>query len=278
MTDSAARADFIIIGAQKSGTTSLAYQLAQHPQICFAAVKEPHFFSRQAGDAAALAAYQALFAPAPGQICGEASTSYTFFPEFPWTALSIKRHNPDVKLIYIMRQPVERIQSQYSFRRRRGKTNYPADRETIEDGAYIGRSRYGIQLEPYLGAFPREAISLLIFEEYIADPVSTLQSLAGFLNIAAFDPARLDLSPRNQTASRRPHWWRERLRPALLRGVPKSVRRRFGLALPGSDELSPEARQALWATLEPDVRIVEALLGRRLDGWRAAAVGGAALS
>ena len=81
------RVDFLIVGAQKCGTTALADQLARHDGVCFASRKEPHFFSR-AGDAwrERLPEYHALFDPRPGQICGEASTTYTFLPRFAGVA------------------------------------------------------------------------------------------------------------------------------------------------------------------------------------------------
>jgi hypothetical protein len=63
--------DFMIIGAQKSGTTSLAAQLADHPQICFSQIKEPGYFNETEDWESGLDRYHQLFDPADGQLCGE---------------------------------------------------------------------------------------------------------------------------------------------------------------------------------------------------------------
>ena len=116
----------MLIGAQKSGTTSLAQQLGAQPQICLSAEKEPAFFN--AGDdwRSGLDAYHGLFTPAPGQLCLEASTMYTFLPEFGGTHDRIHEYNPDVKLLYVMRDPVERM-LELRLRRVRRLTSVPPE-------------------------------------------------------------------------------------------------------------------------------------------------------
>ena len=91
------RVDFMIIGAQKAGTTSLAAQLAAHPQVCFCREKEPGYFHQTADWRAGLDGYHALYDPRPGQLLGEASTYYTFFPEYRGTAERLY----DLSLIHI---------------------------------------------------------------------------------------------------------------------------------------------------------------------------------
>ena len=73
--------DFMVIGAHKSGTTSLAYQLGQHSQISFCREKEPHYFCTDK-DSGQLEKYHNLFEPGMGQLYGEGSTSYTIYPEY----------------------------------------------------------------------------------------------------------------------------------------------------------------------------------------------------
>jgi hypothetical protein len=104
--------EFMIIGAAKAGTTALNEYLSQHPQIFMCPLKEPQFFSTDVIYERGLAWYEGLFADAKsGQICGEASTSYTFFPSTPLTPQRIHQAIPNVKLIYLIREPVSRIQS-----------------------------------------------------------------------------------------------------------------------------------------------------------------------
>jgi hypothetical protein len=138
------RIDFVIIGAQKCGTTSLAEQLAQHPQICFSRNKEPGYFHQTEEWQAGLAKYHALFTPRNGQLCGEASTFYTFFPEWRATHKRLYAYNPNLKLIYIMRKPVERVISHYAHDLVRHSVQEPPELAVFKNPAYINRSRYGV--------------------------------------------------------------------------------------------------------------------------------------
>ncbi len=99
--------DFMIVSAQKCGTTSLASQLAQHPDICFSRTKEPDYFNANSDWQSRLVQYHQLFDPQPEQLCGEASTMYTFLPEYMDTHVRLHAYNSNLKLIYIMRDPVD---------------------------------------------------------------------------------------------------------------------------------------------------------------------------
>src|SRR5690348_11613531 len=114
--------DFIIIGVPKAGTTSLADWLSQHPQIFFPRIKEPGFFSyagqsynplhRSLPSYATLwAEYLKLFENAgPGEKIGEATTNYFHFYQAPGLMRALL---PDVKLVVVLRNPVDRIYSHY---------------------------------------------------------------------------------------------------------------------------------------------------------------------
>jgi hypothetical protein len=268
----------MIIGAQKSGTTSLANQLAQHPQVCFASNKEPAYFNRTPRWRDGLDAYHALFAPLPGQICGEASTMYTFQPEWLDTHARLHEYNPELKLVYIMRHPVERIVSHYAFRQVRDRVRLSADEAVLADPAYVNRSRYGVQLRPYIELFGRERIALLVFEEYIKDPRCALRDLAEFLGIedAPFD--HVSVEARGATAGTevlgdRMRQVRRVLKRAGMRTlIPKPVaalvKKRFSRSLETKPVLSAATRDVLWRMLEDDVRDVERLLGRTISAWR----------
>ena len=175
--------DVMLVGAQKSGTTSLAQQLGSHPEICLSAEKEPAYFNTCDDWRAGLDQYHGLFSPTDGQLCLEASTMYTFLPEFGGTHERISAYNPDVKLLYIMRDPVERTLSNYAFRRVRRLTSDPPEVALLSDPTFVNRSRYGMQLRPYFEHFPAEQIHLMVFEEHITDPEGSLKEVAGFLGI-----------------------------------------------------------------------------------------------
>ena len=241
------RIDFLIIGAQKCGTTNLASQLAQHPQICFCRIKEPHYFSKSKNWKRELTAYHKLFAPTGSQLCGEASTSYTFLPEYLQTHLRLFAYNPELKLIYIMRQPVQRIISHYVHRLIRGAVKYPFQAELLRNSDYINRSRYGIQIKPYLELFPHQNIILLILEEYIINTPQILERIASFLDISPAGFIGVDSSAVNAS-------------PGIhqLKRFPRKMQ----------PQLSVSLKQVLWRLVEDDVCTIEHLLGRRLNIWR----------
>jgi hypothetical protein len=269
--------DVMLIGAQKSGTTALAQQLGAHPQICLSREKEPAYFNEHEDWRAGLDDYHALFSPSSGQLCLEASTMYTFLPEFGGTHERIQAYNPEVKLIYVMRDPVERMLSNYAFRRVRRLTADPPEVALVKDPTFVNRSRYGMQLRPYFDHFSDDQIHLMVFEEHVADPAGSLKEIAGFLGIApdafpAVDPAarhastgEARLSDRGRRLKRHPISGRA---VALL---PGPVRRLVGLGfrttLEEKPSVSAEMRERLWRQVEDDVAQVERWLGRPVQAW-----------
>ena len=272
--------DFMMIGAQKAGTTSLAAQLAAHPQICFCREKEPGYFHKTDDWTAGLDQYHSLYSPTPGQLCGEASTYYTFFPEFCETHKRLYDYNPALKLIYVVRQPVERIISHYTHNRVREIDTRPPEEAVFAEPAYLNRSRYGVQIRPYLELFGPENVLLLVFEEYTADQIATLYRVAEFLGIEAAPFAETDTTPLHQSVGQ-PYLRSEAARSFTkselfqkVRGVvPAAIRQpiRHRLLSNKIDEkphFAPEVKQALWRLLEDDVLTIEQMLGYSLNVWR----------
>lgn len=177
--------NFLIIGAAKSGTTSLFQWLSHHPQICVSSLKEPNFFGDDANYAKGLTYYSSLFRHAQShQVCGEASTDYAKWPKFPNAAARISQTLSDVKLIYIMRNPVERAYSYYVHINR----NRPI-RESFE--AYICRttealdaSNYMLQIEQYLNYFSRESFLFLLLDDLVHQPQQVLQQVCRFIGVS----------------------------------------------------------------------------------------------
>ena len=273
------RVDFMIIGAQKCGTTSLAAQLAEHPEICFCRKKEPGYFHRTQDWEAGLEGYHNLFSPVDGQICGEASTMYTFLPEWQDTPARLFAYNSELKLIYIMRQPVERVISSYAHELVRGRVKALPETAVFQDPTYINRSRYGVQIRPYLELFKRENILLLLFEEYVASQSGTLQLIADFLGVSAEPFQALAPAEKHKTVGE--YYWKhstllnmvgspalEAARKYLPAPVREVIKRTFSNKPDEKPVLPVAAKRTLWRLLEDDVRTVEELLGRRLDVWR----------
>jgi hypothetical protein len=273
------RVDFMIVGAAKCGTTSLAYQLAQHPDICFSKVKEPNYFlDNHEGDwERSLDRYHNLYHPSPGQLCGESSVTYTNLPGTLGTHRRLFDYNPKLKLIYIMRQPIERMISHYmqnSFKKDR--TDESIDVAICRNPVYVNRSRYAVQISPYIELFGREKILLLIFEDYISDPLRTLEKIIAFLGISDV-PHDIDLSLQNKSVgttklsqpakSIRKTKIYKVVAPLVPRLLRTYMKQRMSQQLLERPKLSQELRRTLWLFVEDDVKRIEKLVGRRLDEW-----------
>jgi len=190
--------DFIIGGAPRSGTTWLYELLARHPGVYMAAPvrPEPKFFLIDDLYARGLAHYSATwFAPAPpGRRCGEKSTNYL---ESAIAAQRIRRDLPSVRLVFILREPVERAWSNYLWSKMNGLENESFERaleleeqrQTKLAGqgrfsrphAYLSRGLYAERLQPWLALFPRENITCLRFEDILSDAAAVAARLHSFL-------------------------------------------------------------------------------------------------
>ena len=267
--------DFMMVGAQKCGTTSLASQLALHPEICFCSEKEPGYFNQVADWRGGLSAYHALYVPEPGQLCGEASTMYTFAPEWTGTHQRLYEYNPALKLIYIMRDPVERVISHYSHNLVRSLVTDPPEIAVYQDPTYLGRSRYATQIAPYIECFGRDQILLLVFEEYIVDQAKTLHAIAEFLGIDTTASMIIEEAAAHRTVGE--YYLKftaieemvksnlfQTVRPYIPEFLRKGVRRQLSNKLEDKPTFSPELQQELRVELSSEIIQIEEQLGRSI--------------
>ncbi|MGL5942408.1 MAG: sulfotransferase family protein [Waterburya sp.] len=176
--------DFLIIGAAKSGTTSLYEYLNRHPQIFLSRIKEPQFFAVDSQYERGIEWYSSLFKDAsPEQICGEATTDYTKLPLYPKTPERIAHHLPNVKMIYIMRHPVERVYSHYKHLQRGQKVELTFKDYIQENHVCIDTSYYFKQINRYLDIFPKESFLFLLMEDLIHNPEQTLEQICKFIGV-----------------------------------------------------------------------------------------------
>jgi hypothetical protein len=195
--------DFVIIGAMKCGTSTLHAQLAAQPQFFMSAPKEPNFFSNDEIYAKGEAWYRGLFASAPaGAIKGESSTHYTKLPTYPKTVDRLASLIPQAKFIYVTRDPIERLVSQYIHEWTEGRISVPIDEAIEKHPELIAYSRYGYQLQPFVERFGRERILHIEFERMTAEPDATLKRIAAFLGAAGEVVWRGDLEAQNVSAER----------------------------------------------------------------------------
>jgi hypothetical protein len=200
--------DLIVIGTMKCGTSALHRYLDAHPEISMARQKEVNFFNGPAtpppGDDRSwwrtgqwhrgVDWYADQFDPrAP--LRGEASPAYTS-PDNPEVPARMASVVPDVRLLYLVRDPLERALSQYAHHRRDGaEPREPAEALLDPDSQYLARSRYAERLCPYLRVFDREQVHVVVQERLLADPSTELAAVYAHVGAdpgpaAAHRPAR----------------------------------------------------------------------------------------
>lgn len=287
--------DFFIIGAAKSGTTTLHENLKQHPGVFMPELKEPRYFAFRdsppdaadpvlADSAWRLADYLALFAGAQdGQLVGEASPIYMASDQADDTAAAIASARPDAKIIAILRDPAERAFSHFLMSQRQGfepLSDFAAALAepvvSIGDWArerpYLPYSRYGAGLAPYFAHFPREAILVLTMDELRQDAHGVLATLATFLQIAPFerrDATRANTgyavrSPGLAGLAKRAGRMTRGLLPDSLRAPLRAAYRRTNQT---ERRMTPAERNAALTYLRSDISALEELLGRNLPDW-----------
>lgn len=252
---------FLVIGAMKAGTTSLYGHLTSHPDIYLPRIKEPDFFIQEKAWGRGLDWYRSLFVGAgAARAIGEASTSYSKCTEFAGVPARIAGVIPDVRLIYLVRDPVARIRSMYLHCVIRGGERRPVEQAVLEDPKYVGASCYGQQLRAYLPYFPLEQLLIVTTEELQADADGVLERVHAFVGVdpqrAAVDPCRRAYRTSERRADSRvratlrrtPGW------EAAARAVPAPLASR--LKLIGTHQLDPAT-----AEVSP---MVEAALRERL--------------
>lgn len=299
--------DFIIVGAAKSGTTSVHEYLNEHPGVFMSSPKETDFFAHLASDgrerftwggvkwdpAARIdtaGKYSALFATAkPGQVCGEASPSYLFNPRVPQL---VHDWNPDVRIVLLLRDPAERAWSDFLHNLRDGTEPLPVERflDAFHDGKrrvaegwiehadYEIKGNYGSQLENWLRIFPREQVGVFFYDDLRADPRALIGRILAFIGAdASFVP---DVTQRYNVTGVPKRRWLHRFivhanpfKRALRWLVPRHLRRRLRLRvmqmnLDAPPPLPDDIRRQLAVHYLAETEKLEQLCGRDLSAWK----------
>lgn len=175
--------DFIGIGASRSGSTWISQCLKEHPQICFSRKKEIHFFSNPEKYKKGLKYYASFFKKCDDLIKGEFTPQYLTNPE---SAALIKKHFPNVKLIACLRNPIDRLYSQYYFDLAREKTNYKNFEDYLRDKKTkrnIKKGCYYSGLKKYFEIFPKEKILVLLYDDLKKNPINFVSKVYEFLEV-----------------------------------------------------------------------------------------------
>jgi hypothetical protein len=269
--------NFLVIGAMKAATTSLHRYLREHPQVFMPAEKELDFFVAEKRWPRGRSWYEAQFAAADGAIAvGEASPSYTMYPQFPGVADRVAELLPQVRLVYSVRHPIERMRSHYLHEVEKGRERAPIGRALAADRRYLDASRYAMQLERFLERVPAEHVLVITAEQLRDDRAATVRRVLAFLGVDPDWPGNLPLDREfHRTSDKRV---RRPMVDAVLRVpgtrtvaglAPRPLRRLASRAVgDGRATAIPEAVEArLRAELHDDVARLRPHLGEGFDGW-----------
>ena len=246
--------NFLIAGAARSGTTALYHLLAQHPDVYLPENKrpEPHFFLKSSEYRRGLDYYlDRYFAAAKSQTAvGEASTSYLYQPYVPER---IAATYPHMKLVVLLRDPVERAHSNYRRSVESGleKLDFDTAVRTEDDRlralsgemaeiapyAYAGRSLYHSQLKRYLEWFPPEQMLILFSDELEDAPEALAARVFSFLGVDSSFAVQVSKT-------------------------------RLNAAVPAGDAIAAGTRDYLRRLFAGDISQLEELTGRSLATWR----------
>lgn len=283
--------NFLVIGAEKAGTTWLYNVLGRHPDIFLPEIKELSFFNKRDSNLNITNHYVRLGLPwyreffkqvGTERAAGDISPMYLCDRDAP---ARIAKTLPGVKLIALLRDPVERAASHYwmAHNKRHVSDSLP---DVIErkDEAVVQRGLYGNQIELYLRHFPRENMLILIYEEVMSERETALREICRFLGV---DPNLVPASnvsrKVNAATSYRMPWLYNasvalatRLRRIpILSWLPRFLKRSgFNEKVKALNAvefdkpaLTQEERLALRTFYAADREKLEALLGRKIEAW-----------
>ena len=238
----------VVVGAMKCGTSALHAYLAAHPEISMSGLKELNFFFGgstpppgppgtwwQHGQWHRGLDWYAAHFDARRPVRGESSPGYTD-PAHPEVASRMARVLPDARIVYLVREPVQRALSQYRHHLRDGTEQRALDEALLdEESQYLARSRYAERIAPFLDHFAREQILVVVQERLLAD-------------------RRGELSRIYRHVGADPDFWHSDLLERVHVGG-------------GPDEVPDRLRRRFWDSVRHDVTALRRLVGDDLPEW-----------
>ncbi len=295
---------FLFIGTGKAGSTSVYYYLNEHPEIFMSPIKETNFFSYEGGrpnfsgpgDLKSLAhkttittiqEYQKNFQGVNNEkAIGEVSPSYLYIPEAPQR---IKKYIPDIKMIVILRNPVDRAYSNFQHRsslnlepltdfsqviaeeKIRIKNNWAPTWHYLQQGFYYE------QLKRYFDLFDRQQLKIYLFEDWLSDKLSLIQDIFKFIGVDnTFTPnmiTKYNISGKPKSLALHDFLTNQNsLKTILKQVIPKNVYSQLSSNIQRANlqrlpKLSSQVRHQLNQLYEQDVLKLQALIDRDLSSW-----------
>lgn len=279
--------NFIIGGALKCGTTSLFYQLDQHPEVFMCKPKEPRYFlyeifqaehndgSSLRFPAKTLEEYAALFEGSVGhKAIGEASVHYFRWPE---VAQKIKDTIPDVKMIFMLRNPIERAYSHYLHDVRTGFEKRPIEEGLATTEGRVELGRYAERLGPWLATIGPKQTKIILFDDFVKDGLNVFADVCRFLDID--DSITPDLSVHNKGGTvknlrlsvfltkLRSFLQRKKIIPLIPRPIRSAYTKIRHQNLEKAPPIPPATVHQLIDYYKDDIKRLETLIDRDLSAW-----------
>ena len=296
--------NFILVGAAKSGTSSLYYYLKQHPQIFMPASrdrKEPDFFTLEGESRERIGpngtftmknaitdidSYKALFNDVTDEVAiGEASTSYLYSAK---AAQRIYHHIPEAKIIAVLRDPVERAYSHFLFSMSNGREPIHDFAKTLQEEDkriaagwsfqwhHKHRGFYYTQLQHYYSLFNAEKVRVYLYDDLVSKTNELIQDIFEFLDVdSTFIPNtskkhNSTLVPKNQALNNLLNR-QNPLKDTLKHFIPNTIRRQLSDSLKkknlGKPILSKIIRKQLIEEYQDDILKLQNLINRDLSKW-----------
>ena len=291
--------NFIIIGAAKSGTTSLYHYLKQHPQIYMSSKKETEFFAfegeqldfRGPGDMprssiTQLEDYKVQFQSISNELAiGEASPLYMYSPR---ASERIRHYIPDAKLIAILRDPIERAYSQFlMFVRDQREPLLDFAKALQEEETrissnwawgwhYVQVGYYYVQLRRYFDMFDRNQIKVYLYEELNNSPVRVVKDIFDFVGVdRTFVPdvsvkANISGMPKNYFLHgflRKPNLIKDIFKPFFSAKFRKNIAQSIQSQNLLKPQITPEIRKEMLPIFREDILMLQDLIQRDLSKW-----------
>jgi hypothetical protein len=291
--------DFLVVGAARAGTTSLHSYLRQHPGIFLPDVKEPCFFVFDGKDVKYVkgkfafavrdfSSYEKLFRGAGAdQKTGEMSTPYLYLHDKAISTIKkyFNSYN-EIRIVIMLRNPVDRAYSQYRWRVRDGREPLDfikaidVEQERMKsnysfDYFYLDRGFYFKQVKSYMDNFRH--VHIILFEDFDIDPQKVLRDLCLFLGVdGGFHFKKL--IPQNESSLPRSKFLgrivtsESKLKYKVWYAIPDPLRKKIrkiftDLNTKGKLSMDPFVRKKLTEIYHEDILALQKLIGRDLSGW-----------
>lgn len=281
--------DFFLVGAPRCGTTALYTYLKQHPEIFMSPIKEPQFFAEFLGDHRRIcnwSDYLNCFAGADlEKRIGEASVAYLAAPN---SAKDIKAFSPEARIIIMLRNPVDVLNSLYHLRRFSNLEDEPSFESALAadqhgrrsyEMTYRERVKFSEQVKRFIDVFGRDKVHIIIFDDFKSDTAFVYQNTLEFLEVRADRRTSFPVVNANPRARSKVLWNAVRHPPQLLRSIVRPLTSQYARAQLGRflmrlnvvyekrPPIAPDLKARLNTELVPEVEKLSAITGRDLSAW-----------